>query len=226
MIAIKKIKGEMEVSSKITRNIQQKNGYELSQLDTSRKIECLKSAKTKRFRYYLEIPINIKNSKKKDIIIAIGMNPSQADEKISDQTVNKLIKYASSKGYSTLIMLNSLPYYESSSERLPNVIETERNNFVEFSKILKRNIEVIRSIIEEVQKSNLSFDVFLGTGNPVIKEGADSIHEIEKILEGMTVISIKNDKSFTNLGYTFHPSRKDIEKHGNTKEHTIISLWK
>lgn len=226
MIAIKELKGEMKVSSKITRNIQQKNGYELSQLDTSRGIECLRSAQTKRFRYYLEIPINIRNNKKKDIIIAIGMNPSQADEKRSDQTVNKLIKYASSKGYSTLIMLNSLPYYESGSERLPSVIETERHNFVEFSKILKRNIEVIRRIIEEVQESSLSFDVFLGTGNPVIKEGADSIHEIEKILEGMTVVSIKNDKNFTNLGYTFHPSRKDIEKYGNTKEHTIISLWK
>ncbi|MCT3137839.1 DUF1643 domain-containing protein [Lactococcus lactis subsp. lactis] len=225
MISIQGLKGETKVSSKITKNIQQKGGYEFSQLDTTREIECLRSSQSKKFRYYLKVPINTQNKVGKDIIIAIGMNPSSADEKTSDKTVNQLIKHASRKGYSTLIMLNSLPYYESDSKKLPNVIEAERNNFVEFSKILKRNIEVIGSVIKDTKNHMLTYDIFLGTGDPVIKEGAESIHEIEKILDGMDVFSTNyNKKNFTSLGYMFHPSRKNIEK--NTTKRGIRSPWK
>src|SRR5690554_1409614 len=51
-------------------------------------------------------------------LVTIGMNPSHANESISDATVNRIIEASVRLGYPGWIMLNLYPVRESSPSRL------------------------------------------------------------------------------------------------------------
>lgn len=143
-------------------------------------------------RYKLEIPLN--NWENENELLVIMMNPSKANKEESDRTVNKVVQYASQNRYRKLIIMNSLPFYETKSEKLNAVIRQIVDG--EAERALEHNFSEIQEAI-----SNLTRDILLATGNPKIKTTRIWMDKIYDLLDGKTGRIYKKNKT----GYYSHP---------------------
>lgn len=88
------------------------------------KIECCPS--DKEYRYSLDIECENSDNMNK-IAMIIMQNPSKANERYSDRTVNKVLKYFHEFGYSKVIIMNIIPFYATKIAELPNSVLKETN---------------------------------------------------------------------------------------------------
>lgn len=210
------IKNKLAVSKIVKNNLKIKGdarrNYDTNKLDKSKTIEIVESKNSKvPLRFSLTIPIELDGSNDdKGTIIFIGMNPSAANLKFSDYTVNKFINYAKKNNYSTLIVLNTLPYYYTSTKDLIENFKDERTKpNSNLQEIINNNIETINEIFKDAINN---CTIFLATGTPKVKEGAESLFQIEKIIANKPYTCISDGiDSTTKEGYTLHASRKSLE---------------
>lgn len=130
----------------------------------------------------------------KKTLIVIMMNPSAADKEKSDNSVNRLLKYAKCNDYTELIVLNSLSIYLTNSSKLTNDM-IKKENF-------EKNIEIIDNTISEL--TNKNYEIIIATGNPVISKGKKSICKIYEVLNTKCVVCKRFSTDLTKMGYTKH----------------------
>lgn len=152
-----------------------------------------------RHRFRIEYKLNF-NTDPDTPLVVIMMNPSMANKDMSDITVNKILMYANCNKYSKVIILNSLPMYESASENL--------NNFKIDIELLEKNKNKIKSCLE----ANVSSPIVIHTGRPTTRAGAESVAYIYDIVRDgyMTFTFPKKNKKeprFDITGYVRHLSR-------------------
>lgn len=155
-------------------------------------------------RNKLEIYLDNKNSTKTMIIIM--MNPSDADDKLSDLTTNRVLNYARCK-YKKVIVFNVLPFYSSQSKKISKKLQNICPGTIE--KFLDTNIACIEENIKLVDETT---DIFLATGYPSsdIKEIQDmfenQLQELYKILIHKDIQVFENTKGYiSQKGTTYHP---------------------
>ncbi|WP_185427249.1 DUF1643 domain-containing protein [Paenilisteria weihenstephanensis] len=150
------------------------------------------------YRYTLEIGLASKKGSK-DILMVIMMNPSMADDKVSDKTINRITKYAWCKGYEKVLIYNSMPYYATTKKM---VAECEKKAE---DRVLNKNMKNIENELNNMKGKHL----VLATGKPhsFFKEDVWKIHRIiKKNNIRFNVAQEKvNDEKISKKGYTFHP---------------------
>lgn len=105
-------------------------------------------------------------------VIVIGFNPSTADEKSPDRTMQSVLRISATNGYDGFVMLNVYPMRSTSPDLLPEIPgET----------LHQKNIEMLNLILEKYP----SADVLVAWGNLVYKrkymqEYATEIYDILK----------------------------------------------
>lgn len=74
------------------------------------------------YRNLLRIKFEDENGERENEFMAVCMNPSKANLEHSDDTVNRLIKYAHAyeKKYASIAILNTYSIYETDSKKLPS----------------------------------------------------------------------------------------------------------
>jgi len=94
------------------------------------KDECLCKGIKRRFL----LDIKLKNKDNEKPVVVIAMNPSKADEVVSDRTINKIIKYIyyneKTKEYGRILILNLFVAYASNPEEINNLINKSNFNYV------------------------------------------------------------------------------------------------
>jgi hypothetical protein len=77
-------------------------------------------------RYLLEIPLKNEGNK---TVLAMMKNPSLADQHYSDHTINRLLTFCHSKGYSKVYVMNLYAYYSTDPEGIAKLIESDLESF-------------------------------------------------------------------------------------------------
>lgn len=159
------------------------------------------------FRRKLVIPL--KTYKTNKSLIFIMMNPSKADNKKSDTTIDKISKYANSVGYKEVIILNTISLCNSKSTKVISALAQIDPEIVQ-----KEDERNQQTLTRELLNPNT--DICLATGNALAKHGIKSIKFIYNKLQGKKVYafkSVRNDstkgRKSTVKGFTFHPSRQN-----------------
>lgn len=146
-----------------------------------------------RYSLIIELIPQINNENNNKNIIVIMMNPSKADRNVSDPTINKVIRICAKAGFSTLKILNSIPYYETYSDKIKNLTP---NKCI----ILEKNIEEIK------EKTQDATHIVIATGLPSKKEAKESMEKeilkVHELLENklpIYVFGVRKD------GFSKHP---------------------
>ncbi|MBC1227575.1 DUF1643 domain-containing protein [Listeria booriae] len=169
------------------------------------------------YRYKLEIGLVLKKDSK-DILMVIMMNPSMADDKVSDKTINRITKYAWCKGYKKVLIYNSMPYYATTKKMVAECEEKAEE------KVLKENIVNIEKELNNIKGKHL----VLATGKPhsFFEKYVWEIHKIIKKKEIPFNVAQENvsNKTISQMGYTFHPIYSKNYLCNHVTEGKILSL--
>ncbi|QQK06971.1 DUF1643 domain-containing protein [Miniphocaeibacter halophilus] len=148
------------------------------------------------YRYSIEIPILNSNYRKDNRLLICSMNPSKATKIQSDNTLNKLCKYAYENNYKTLTVVGILPFYETNSKDL------NKFNSNEFENIIDENFNRIN------EKMNYVDNIIIATGNPTNKGMEKLIFRLKKLLESknnLFCFKTNTGELLTKRGFTVHP---------------------
>ena len=88
-----------------------------------------------------------------NVLFCIAINPSDANEELSDPTMNSLINIAKKKGFDGCIMLNPAPYRSPHPEDIPNKSDES----------VEENIRIIKELFE----SRMGNTVLCGWGEKI-----------------------------------------------------------
>lgn len=126
----------------------------------------------------------------KNLLICIGVNPSKANKKESDATMNKLCEILKSNGYNGYVMLNLYPLINARPKNLPNNLE---------DKIYKQNLEKIKNILAEFTTS----DILLCYGTQIKTRSylSDCLNEIKNFCTKRKLKCLGT----TKYGFPKHP---------------------
>ncbi|MBS4747431.1 DUF1643 domain-containing protein [Bacillus altitudinis] len=136
-------------------------------------------------------------------LIVLLKNPSHANKKTSDRTINKVISVFEHDGnISRIIFLNVLPFYLTDSSQLPEFDNTFKNNN-EYEKILDKNIQKLQGIlISKGTRPNLICAYGKEIGNK------NNMEKVEDILKKYPPAKLKKFKPDENV--PLHPQRLPI----------------
>ncbi|MGL5258210.1 MAG: DUF1643 domain-containing protein [Proteocatella sp.] len=159
------------------------------------------------FRYSLSVPL--RNSHDRSVLV-IMKNPSKADNKISDHTINNVIKFCNNS-YNTVHIMNLFPYYATNPEEIKKFISSDN-----FSEIMEQNISVLSSLLGNVD------DIIVAWGGNSIKNKyeyhkaiSSVIGEIKRI--NRKVYAVRKKKCTKNRKYPWHAQvwavNHDLEKY-------------
>jgi len=81
-------------------------------------------------------------NKSEKTLFVIGLNPSKANDKQADPTMNRVKEFANQNGFDTFIMLNLYPKITSQPSKLPNDIDCDED-------LITLNVEVIKDAIPQ-----------------------------------------------------------------------------
>ncbi len=166
-----------------------------------------------RFRYLL----------KKNPLIIIGCNPSTANEKRLDPTMEIVSHFCHRNGYGGYIMLNLYPQIASKVDRLPKDIDkfkSEINNMnikiIEKTIRENNNLDILFAFGKLIEKRNYLYDKcyvdIIKSIKNLIENNVIDINQIKKISER----NIKNNKikKFDYPPHFLNPSfnKSDVER--------------
>lgn len=165
-------------------------------------------------RNYLKLTNKKSNANKKMAIIM--MNPSQATDKKSDQTVSEVLRFAKREGYKEVVIFNVLPFYGTNSDDLIPLLKDETKK-ADIETLMENNItEINEKILQEKD-----IEIFLATGcpknNELKKVFIGQLQKIYGLLKNnlcVRAFSITEDKKsfLKNEGTTYHPRYLKIQK--------------
>ena len=154
------------------------------------------------YRYLLKFKkanLSVKTHPKK-VLIAIGVNPSTADENKPDQTVSTLLRIWQDNPYTDFVMLNLYPKRSTNPHELP--LDGENDDII--CTEIEHNCQIIDGVFSEF--SGCSIDFLLAFGNliEIRKYLQDSFDEIIKTLKKYPQITYKAI-ALTKKGHPCHP---------------------
>lgn len=94
-------------------------------------------------RYLLRIPLKNNGDKK---VLVIMKNPSKADNKLSDLTIDRVLTFCNAEGYSEVNIMNLFSYYSTDPSGIKNLIDDGKLE----DAIGKDNDEIMKEIVNEV----------------------------------------------------------------------------
>jgi len=126
-------------------------------------------------------------------LIVIGINPSKADNKNPDRTINRVKGFAEGNGYDSFIMLNLYP------QRTP--FPNDLHSTMELS-IYNQNLKIIYDILAK----NSNATILAAWSNKIVvreylKESLKAIHETTKKFN----LNWVNLGNLTKIGHPRHP---------------------
>ena len=126
-------------------------------------------------------------------LIVIGINPSTADDKSSDKTINRVIGFAKGNGFDSFIMLNLYPQRTP----YPAELHEKRDNYV-----TEQNLKCISEILEKYKNST----ILAAWSEKIVVRNylKNCLKEIFKTTEKYNVNWIKLGE-FTKTGHPRHP---------------------
>lgn len=80
-------------------------------------------------------------------LLAIGFNPSKADENTDDATITRLSKLAKREGYTRLAMVNLFTYRATNADRLHHTKTLRELNGPEANRILEEELSQATSVL-------------------------------------------------------------------------------
>lgn len=162
-------------------------------------------------RNYLKLTNKKSNANKKMAIIM--MNPSQATDKKSDQTVSEVLRFAKREEYKEVVIFNVLPFYGTNSDDLIPLLKDETKK-ADIETLMENNItEINEKILEEKD-----LEIFLATGCPKNSELKKFfLGQLQKIYEllqnNLCVHAFSIDDIFLREKViTYHPMYLKIKK--------------
>lgn len=135
---------------------------------------CVKSVKSypndNKVRYYLDITLDVKSNKN---LIVLMINPSKANNFISDKTTNAIIN-SLPKNYSNITIINLVPFISSSISKIKKEMKKIKQHVTLkkrvddcFNSYISYNYKKIYSQLNKVfkKKLNYEFDCLIASGN-------------------------------------------------------------
>lgn len=154
-------------------------------------------------RYRLDI--ELKNGDNKKAIQLIMMNPSEANEEISDNTINRVIKYVSTNNsegilqdIGKIIFTNLYVVYETYSDNVDNYISEYGLDFV---KGIEADGKYNNNMIIK-EATNESEIIIIAWGKGDILGYDNRIQEVFSLIKNKEIYHVKD---FTEDGYPRHP---------------------
>lgn len=145
------------------------------------------------------------------------MNPSEATANVSDHTVQLIINRAYDKGFSYVLILNTIPFFLTESKDLEDELsKIPQSTYVEE---MNNNKEFIRNFFSD---NNLTY-VLVATGAPrndnatFVREEMLSVYRILAEFDDKTEIAFCRHKILTNDGFCSHPQGKSVDDLENFK---------
>ncbi len=134
------------------------------------------------FRYLLTIPLNNPGNKK---VLVIMKNPSKANKQISDLTINRVLKFCNSEGYSKVFIMNLYSHYSPDAKKIAQLI----NNGQVESAIGKENDSILRSVLNDVDEIIVAWgsDTF-----GLTEQYKDRIRQVINIIKGNKLYYVEN----------------------------------
>lgn len=179
-----------------------------------------KTYKSNDYRFSYKVKFRKPKGKTKELIV-ICMNPSKADKKESDVTVNMLIEHAYESNYKGMILLNAFPLYEPNSTKLPNKTDYENENG--YKKMMAKN----KRYISYTLNKHIKNDILIAFGRPgsriYMKES------MKKIID-LVVSSIEKNKNKSVFkisgGYKYyhHPKNLNKSSRSNDKKKFLLDI--
>lgn len=157
----------------------------------------------------------------KNPLIVIGINPSKADKKQSDLTIDRLKTLCNKNGYDDWIMLNIFPKRAGSIEKLKGLLSDMSNEY--FNNIKNINISHIKTIINSYPDSK----ILLAFGGGILKlkdirvyncylEIFDEI--LKEKLENLLLIKTNSENVLTDNNMPRHIGYSDLQFKINESE--------
>lgn len=147
-------------------------------------INNIKVDEVGKYRYSLYIPFKSCLTDFEDkIVLVIMKNPSIADSKKSDKTINNVISFCKGK-YNGVHIVNVFPFRSSKPENLKDFI-----NSTDFEKHMNKNFVIIEETITKVDEIIVAW----GAYHQGEKYEDAYINEISKITE---IVKIHNKKMY------------------------------
>lgn len=100
-------------------------------------------------RYSLEMRTDLKSKiNSKNHLVVICMNPSTASDKITDPTVNEIIRTMFIMGYKGFTLFNLYPERATEPKGLPNYTKVSDDEKKDIDTYLEKNIECLKTFLE------------------------------------------------------------------------------
>lgn len=182
------------------------SNYNINQVDVN---NILMTVTHNIHRTSLFIPLLNYDNKKLNVL-TILMNPSDATDKISDPTVNNVIKYFYKQNYKSITVCNIFPFYQPQSQNLYKC-------FIAYN----LRYSILKSNMIKVKQEILNADeIVIGYGDcPSDFPATVYYDQISKVLNYILnsnkilyVFSYtKKNKNFTKYNNPYHPGRGTID---------------
>lgn len=135
------------------------------------------------------------------LLYVIGMNPSVANEKKNDPTVERCQRRARLRGYGGLIMLNMQDVIETDSKKLDQMTNSER--------CTNSNALALISAVEAAEKNK--GDILCAWGKPGQKYGAVAWLATQAARRRVTLFCLKKNADGSPQHPLYIPYAKDFE---------------
>lgn len=147
------------------------------------------------FRYLLKVPLRNKGKKK---VLAIMKNPSKANKKISDLTINRVLKFCNNEGYSEVYIMNLYSYYSTDPNKIAKLYAEGKRDMA----IGSGNDSIMKDILPEVN------DVIVAWGSDTFgytDEYKNRIRQVINIIKGKNLYYVQE-----NNGQGWYPRHAQV----------------
>ncbi|KAF1084933.1 hypothetical protein SPSYN_01069 [Sporotomaculum syntrophicum] len=133
------------------------------------------------YRYLLRIPLQNEGKK----VLVIMKNPSKANKEFSDLTIDRVLTFCNSEGYSEVNIINLYSYYSTDSGKIRGMIEDGQEHIA----IGTENNEIIKSLVNEVD------EVIVAWGSNTFgltRQYKSRIKQVINIIKGKNLFYVQN----------------------------------
>ncbi len=161
----------------------------------------------KDLRYLLEIPLKIRSDKS---ILVIMKNPSKANQRKSDLTINRVLKFCYNHHYRKVYIMNLYAYYSTDSNRIASLIKTGK----ELHAIGKDNDKILKEYVQKVD------EVIVGWGSNTFNCTAAYKNRIKQVTEIVRDKKLYSVQSVSKCGW--YPRHGQI---WSVNSHITMAPW-
>ncbi len=146
----------------------------------------------KNIRYLLKVPL--KNTGEK--VLVIMKNPSEANREKADLTIDRLLKFCNSEGYSEVIIMNLFCYYSPDPKGIAKLVDTGKL----LEAIGLQTDEILKNVLKEVNEVIVAWGGNSINRAPVYKS---RIEQVTRLIQNKKLYYVQSVSK--NTYYPRHP---------------------